>query len=122
MLHAITAQAFVAHAITVMRSVTDVANSVADQIVPFVTEHAPDALGPFQRALNGTDAAVLSEIHDLLGLPGVTEDNLFAAVETAQELATTYAMLAVTFRLPSPTNIAEVREATERMTIIAESL
>jgi hypothetical protein len=122
MLHPVTAQAFIAHALTVMRSVTDAANSVAHEIMPFITENAPDTLGAFERALNGTDAAELSEVHDLLGEPGVTEDSLHMAMLTAHNLVSNYALLAVTFGLPGPTNVDEVREATERMAIIARSL
>jgi len=121
MLHHITAQAFVAHALTVMRSVHDAAQSVADEIVPFVTEHAPDALPSFERVLDGSDIVDLAEVHGLLG-EGATESEMVMSMTTAHNLATTYTLLAATFGLPKPVNVDEVWEATERMKIIAHSL
>ena len=120
MLHHITAQAFIAHALTITRSVNDSAKRVADEIVPMVTYLAPDALPSFERVIDGTDVEALAEIHDIIG-EGSTQDEMVMAVNAARELATAYSLLAVRFRLPNPVNFDEVQEAMERMKIIAQS-
>jgi CBS domain-containing protein len=121
MLHPLTAQAFIVHALTVMRSVTDAALSVAEHIVPVVADEMPELSAPLDRALNGEDAEALAEVSDLVG-EVTDEDMLRAAIATAAGLAEAYAEMAVTLHLPKPVNLDEVEEAVQRMLVIGQSL
>jgi CBS domain-containing protein len=121
MLHPVTAQAFIVHALTVMRSVTEAALSVAEQIVPVVADEMPELSAPLDRALNGEDAEALAEVSDLVG-EVTDEDMLRAAIATAAGLAEAYAEMAVTLHLPKPVNLDEVEEAVQRMLVIGQSL
>ena len=121
MLHPITAQAFIANALIIMRSVTEAALSVAEHIVPVVADEMPELSAPLDRALNGEDAEALAEIEDLIAEVD-DEDMLRDAMATATSLTQAYAALAATLVLPKPVNMDEVREAAERMVLIGQSL
>ena len=121
MLHPVTAQAFIVHALTVMRSVTDAALSVAEQIVPLVEDEMPELTDSLYRALNGNDEVILAEVGDLVGEVD-DEDMLREAMRTAAGLAQAYTDMAVTLRLPRPVNLDEVQEAVQRMIVIGQSL
>ena len=121
MLHPITAQAFIANALIIMRSVTEAALSVAEHVVPVVAETMPDLSAPLDRALNGEDAEALAEIEALI-VETDDEDMLRDAISTATALTQAYAALAATLALPRPVNLDEVKEAAQRMVVIGQSL